>query len=220
MKNIKHVCFDLDGTLMDSYPTILKSTIKTLEVTGITAPLHEPSFRARIGHHFLDIFNELNIPVTDIEQFINIYKSFYFNFIDHSILYGGVRQLLQQLKNRNIYISLLTTKAQDQAELILNHFNLTNYFSFIMGRRVNIPIKPSPQPLLIICKALKVEPSQTLMVGDSELDIRCAKAAAAISCGVTFGYRTEAQIAAEAPDHIIRSYSDLPEILNRINNSL
>jgi HAD superfamily hydrolase (TIGR01549 family) len=213
MKKYKHICFDLDGTLMDSYPTILKSTIKTLEMIGVTDQLNETGFRERIGHHFLDIFRELNISVGDVEEFINIYKGNYFNYIDDSILYGGVREIIKSIKEKGLFVSLLTTKGQDQAELILHHFGLDGDFNYIMGRRMEVAIKPSPDPLLMICKELGVLPEETLMVGDSELDIRCAKAAGADSCGVTFGYRSFDQLKGENTDYIIHSYDELREVI-------
>ena len=110
MKRIKHVCFDLDGTLIDSYQTIYKTTVRTLEHLNIKEPLLEIEFHKRIGHHFLHIFNDLNIPVTDIEEFIDIYKGYYFDFIDESLIYSGVEDILGKLKKERIKISLLTTK--------------------------------------------------------------------------------------------------------------
>ncbi len=188
---IKHVCFDLDGTLIDSYLTIYKTTIKTLEHLKIEEPLPETEFRKRIGHHFLNIFDELNIPVADIEEFIEIYKGYYFSFIDESVLYPGVIQVLKQLNTEGIKTSLLTTKGQDQADKIIDHFNLRKYFSFVMGRRKDIAIKPSPESLHLICNNIRIEESKTIMVGDSELDINCGKNAGTFSCAVTYGYRTK-----------------------------
>ncbi|MFO7447964.1 MAG: HAD-IA family hydrolase [Ignavibacteriaceae bacterium] len=207
---IKHICFDLDGTIINSYSTIYKTTIKTLEHFKITDPLEEKEFLKRIGHHFLHIFRDLNINVPDIEHFINVYKSFYFDFIDDSTIYAGAENVFNYLKEKEIKISLLTTKAQDQAEKILEHFNLTHFFSAIMGRRTGIEIKPSPAPLLLICKELGVDPAETIMTGDSELDIQCGKNAGAKSCAVTYGYRTLEVLQDEKPDFVI---SDIKEII-------
>lgn len=209
LKNIKLVCFDLDGTLMDSYDTIYKATIKTFELLSITGDIPHPEFYKMIGHHFADIFRELNIDIPDIEHFINIYKGIYFDFIDETKVYSGVFELLQFLKENNIKIALLTTKAQEQADKITAHFNLDNYFDMITGRRIGIPVKPAPEPLLLICEQLNVLPSETLMVGDTELDIRCGKAAGTKTCGVTFGFRTREALLKENADFIIDHYSNI-----------
>ena len=121
---IKHICFDLDGTLIDSKITILKSTLAALRKLNIEASLPEDKFITMIGMHFIDIFDEFNIDVPDFNKFISVYKSFYFNFIDDSIPFPGTADVLKHFDEKGIKTSLLTTKAQDQADKIINHFSL------------------------------------------------------------------------------------------------
>jgi HAD superfamily hydrolase (TIGR01549 family) len=212
---IKHVCFDLDGTLVNSFDTILNSTIKTLKQLNIGSSLREGDLRIRIGHHFSDIFKELKIDVADIEHFISIYKENYFDFIDQSELYPFVKETLSELKQNNFLVSLLTTKGQDQAEKIVEHFNLSEFFDLLMGRRIEMPVKPNPEPLIEICKSLKVKPEETLMAGDTELDILCGKRAGTFTCAVTYGYREKEKLLKEKADFYIDSLSELFPILNK-----
>lgn len=209
---IKHCCFDLDGTLVDSSDTIYKSTIATLEKLGITYNFTKNDLDERIGQHFADIFDEFGVIVNDFETFIKLYKSLYFNFIEDSVLYPDVLKSLEFLKKNSCMVSLLTTKAQDQADLIIDHFKLRPYFNFVMGRTNDIPHKPSPEPLLLICKKLGVLPSESMMIGDTELDIQCGKNAGARSCAVTYGYRTEEKLKAHKPDFIIDSLLQLERV--------
>ena len=211
--NIKHICFDLDGTLVDSKNTILESTKAALNKLNITHNIPEDAFNNMIGKHFVDIFVELEMDDVDFEEFIPIYKKLYFDFIDSSYLYEGVNETLEYLNRKRIKVSLLTTKVQEQAEKIIEHFQLTTSFDYIMGRREGIAHKPSPEPLIYICKDLKVEPAETLMVGDTELDIQCGKNAGAKTCGVLYGYRTKDQIQKEKPDLIISGIYELRKIL-------
>ena len=213
LKGIRHICFDLDGTLVDSKDTILESTKAALNHLKISYSISEDVFINLIGKHFIDIFNELNINVADINQFISVYRSLYFDFIDSSRLYPGVEEILNHLKKNGIKISLLTTKVQEQAEKIIDHFQLNKSFDYVMGRRNGIDHKPSPEPLLLICKELKVESAETLMVGDTELDIQCGKNAGAITCGAVFGYRSKKQIENEKPDLIISSLGEIKSII-------
>ncbi len=203
MINFKHICFDLDGTLVDSYQNIYKASVKTLQELKIEQSLYEIEFQKRIGHHFSDIFSDLKIPVKDIEEFINIYKGFYFDFINDSVLYDGVIDTLNKLAAAGVKISLLTTKGQDQADKIIDHFNLRNYFSFVMGRRIDLKIKPAAEPLIYICDALNISPDKTLMVGDSELDIECGKNAKAKTCAALYGYRSKEFLENLNPDYLI-----------------
>ncbi len=83
-----------------------------------------------------------------------------------------------------------------------------------MGRRDGLAHKPSPEPLLVICKDLQVKPSETLMVGDTELDIQCGKNADSNTCGVLYGYRTKDQLEKEKPDYIISGLNELVKTLS------
>lgn len=208
-----HICFDLDGTIINSYPTILKCTLRTLEHLQISSPVEEKVFYGMIGHHFADIFKTLKINVEDIESFIEIYKTYYFDYINDSLPYPGTTSTLNTIKNSGIKISLLTTKAQDQAENILSHFNISNYFNAIYGRRPGMGIKPDADPLLRICRELNVSPAETLMTGDSDLDILCGKNAGARTCAATYGYRTPEILSAENPDFMINDISGILDII-------
>jgi HAD superfamily hydrolase (TIGR01549 family) len=212
-KIITHVCFDLDGTLVDSRDTILESTKTALDKLQIRHNIPEDVFTNMIGMHFVDIFEELKIDVKDFEQFISIYKALYFDFIDLSVLYPGVVEILNYLNRKQIKVSLLTTKVQDQAEKIIHYFNLGSSFDYLKGRRDGLAHKPSPEPLLYICRKLNVEPAESVMVGDTELDIQCGKSAGSKTCGVLFGYRTKEQLEKEKPDFLISGLSELIKIL-------
>ena len=167
-----------------------------------------------IGMHFVDIFNEFNINVPDFKKFISVYKSLYFDFIDDSIPFPGAAEVLNHLNEKGIKISLLTTKAQDQADKIIDHFGFRENLSYVMGRRKGVAHKPAAEPLLIICDELGIKPAETLMVGDTELDINCGKNAGALSCGVTYGYRTIENLKEYNPDYLINDIIELKELLN------
>ena len=182
---IKHICFDLDGTLVDSKDTILESTKAALNQLNIEYKISEDVFNNMIGKHFVDIFRELKIDVNDFEHFISIYKSLYFDFIDSSQLYPGVKEILDYLNKKQIKVSLLTTKVQEQAEKIIDHFQLNT----------------------------SVKPAETLIIGDTELDIQCGKNAGAQTCGVFFGYRSKKKIENENPDLIISRLDEIKNII-------
>ena len=208
------IVFDLDGTLIDSYETIYKATLRALKEVGINNELPEREFRKTIGLHFEDIFEQFGFKVPDFENFISIYKPLYFDFIDSSFVYPNVETTIDFLRERGIKISLLTTKSQDQAEQILKYFNLYNKFDFVMGRRPGITHKPSAEPLLYICSQLNIDAASTLIVGDSEMDVQCGKNAISKTCAVTYGYRTGEELKLQKPDFIIDNLGVLKEIID------
>ena len=86
--------------------------------------------------------------------------------------------------------------------------------NYVAGRKPGLPIKPAPEPLLEVCSILEVDPQKTLMVGDTEMDIQCGKNAGAVTCAVTFGYRTKEKLENDNPDYIIDNIADINIILN------
>lgn len=209
---IKHYCFDMDGTLVDSNKTIYNSTIITLEKLNIEHNIDELEFSKRIGQHFKDIFDEFEVTIPDFEEYIYNYKQVYMDQMSYSNLYDGVFETLKKIKESGALISLLTTKAQDQAEKIIEYFNLNSYFDYVMGRRDGMEHKPSPEPLIYICKKLNVSPSETLMIGDTELDIQCGKNAGSLTCAVLYGYRTKDQLMYWNPDFFVKNFSEIMEL--------
>ena len=208
------VVFDLDGTLVSSHETIYKATLQALKEINVSAVMPEDKFYNMIGLHFEDIFHEFGFAVPDFEKFLTIYKSIYFDYIDSSVVYPGVEEAISNLKDKKIKVSLLTTKGQDQAELILRHFSLFDKFDYVMGRRPGLAHKPSPEPLQKICTDLKTNILNTLMVGDSEMDIQCGINAGSKTCAVTYGYRTKSELQKSLPDFLIDKILDVEYIVN------
>jgi phosphoglycolate phosphatase-like HAD superfamily hydrolase len=211
---IKLVVFDLDGTLISSHETIYKCTVEALRRVGTNNRLPENEFYGMIGLHFEDIFEKFGFSVPDFEKFISIYKSLYFTYIDSSAMYDGVEELINVLNRRKIKIGLLTTKAQDQADLLLKHFSLYDKFDYVMGRRPGLKHKPAPEPLLKICEDLKIDLAETMMVGDSELDVQCGKNAGTKTCAVTYGYRSKEQLEKIQPDFVVDNILEVDYIVD------
>ncbi len=213
MRKIELVIFDLDGTLVASHETIFNSAVSALKDLNINVDFSMDEFKPHIGLHFIDIFSRLGFELEDFGEFISIYKKYYFTFIDSSKFYPNAENIIMELHRSNTRLALLTTKAQGEADRIMEHFNLHKNFDLVMGRRDGIANKPDPEPLLFICRELNVDPLNTLMVGDSEMDIRCGKNAGAKTCAVTFGYRSVEQIRAEDPDFIINDLAEIKSII-------
>ena len=215
---IRNAIFDMDGTIVSSGETIYEATVYTLKLFGINNEMPYDKFSSYIGLHFGDLLPYFDIHIDDMEGFIDEFKSHYFEFIQYSHLYPDVVETFDALKEMGIKISMLTTKGQDQTDKILKHFNLAHYFDYVMGRRPGIGHKPSPEPLFIICKELNILPKESIMVGDSELDVKCGKSAGAKTAAVTYGYRQKSSLIPEEPDFIIDNLISLKYILSESNS--
>jgi len=215
LNNIKLAVFDLDGTLLQSRDTIWFASVKTFEHLGMKVdfPLHE--LEKRIGAHFQDIFDELGISVPDIEEFIEIYKGYYMQYMDKTVYYPGAKETVRALRDQGIKTAILTTKAQSQVTRIMEYLGDSDLFEVIMGRRPGMKIKPDAEPLVYIANELNVPLSETVMIGDSEFDINCGKNAGAATIAVSYGYRSIEIIKDAAPDYICDT---APQILTLFNH--
>ena len=86
----------------------------------------------------------------------------------------------------------------------------------MMGRRPGIAHKPSPEPLLKICDDVNVKPEDTIIVGDTEMDIVCGREAKSKTCAVTYGYRTREFLQKQQPDFLIDKIEDLKYIVSEM----
>lgn len=204
--------FDLDGTLMASDNTIFTAMDTTLREMNIPHSITREKLLSMIGAHFQDVFDAFGVTIPDLEAYIEQYKVHYYNLLHLSSLYPGIEDTLIDLKKNCIQLALLTTKGQEQAERILSEFNLAKYFTYISGRQKGRLVKPAPEPLLEICGYFGVAPDATVMIGDTEYDIRCGKNAGTKTIACLYGYRTAEFINSEAPDYIVASPSEIPSL--------
>jgi len=210
---LKLAIFDLDGTITESHKTIYYSAESALKEMNIPFNIDEASFKKFIGMPFKDIFAQKNIPVDNYDRFLKIYLEYYYQFLNETIVYDGISYVFDILKENKIEIALLTTKIQNQAEYILKHFNIAQYFNYTMGRREGIPVKPSPVPIFNICKDLRINPEDSCMVGDTEMDVLAGKNAGSLTVAVTYGYRDKYFLMEYNPDYLIDYPMDFLQIL-------
>ena len=108
---------------------------------------------------------------------------------------------------------MLSNKRQSLTEAVLKVTGLSPFFAAVRGGGGELPLKPSPEPLLALIKEVAGEPARTLMVGDKPGDIQAGKAAGTLTLGVTYGYGEPAAITAAGPDFRIASFPAIQEII-------
>ena len=213
MNEIKAIVFDLDGTLTDSKKNIYESIVAAFKDLNISETIKEEEFGKYIGWHFQEIFDDLGIKNLDLTEFIEAYKSHYYKLLHLTKFYPTVPDTIKLLSEKGIKVCLLTTKAQDQADYIIDHFDLRKYFTYVMGRRPGVENKPSAEPLQILLNDINVNPQNAVMVGDTEMDINCGKNAGVKTVACEYGYRTIEQLKNLEPDYMITS---LKQIINKL----
>lgn len=173
--------FDLDGTLVDTLPDLLEALNLALadlhlpEVDGglVRASLHgglEGSASAALRFH--------GAPEHLHAQLVALYERHYQAVSGAgAVPYEGVSSLLQMLAQRGEKPAVCTNKTQDRAVELLQSLGLLDHIATVVGADTCARRKPYPDPLLHALRLLGGEPISSVLVGDSALDVQCARAA-------------------------------------------
>jgi len=222
LNNKELIIFDMDGTLIDSAPSLcyaINHMLKELNKNTIT--LQRVQEFIGKGSEILvkrALLNKVDIDncKIDEDEFKNAHKiliDFYGrNLNAKTTLFSNTKETLEKL-NKEYKIALVTNKPHQFVNEILEHFKIDNYFDYILGATDKIAKKPAPDMLLTTCKHFNIEPKSAVMVGDSSNDILAAKAANIESIAVSYGYSNE-DISKLKPTVIINSLKEIIEVLN------
>lgn len=173
---------------------------------------------AQVGKPLSTITQNLGYAFSkeQIILFEKTYRSYYEkHFQDHTKIFPGVIETLEELRANKIRMAVITTKHQIQADMAVSAFGLMPYFQYVRGWLEGRQHKPDPQPVLDTLKALDCPPNQALYVGDSEQDILCGQAAKVDTCAVTYGFRSAEYLKSLSPTYIIDHFSDILSIISQ-----
>lgn len=184
------IVFDLDGTLVDSRLDLANAVNECIASFG-ASPLAEDAITSMIGEGARTLVQRalhaarLSVPVDDaLDRFLAVYDR---RMLENTVCYEGVEHVLTRLSER-ARLAVLTNKPLAPTERILTHFGLRHRFGAVCGGDGPLPRKPEPEGLLHLAAAFGSEPSCTLMVGDSIVDMRTARNAGTACCVAAYGF--------------------------------
>jgi phosphoglycolate phosphatase len=232
LADIKAVIVDLDGTMVDTlgdFVVALNHTLDDLRLPPVDRSLVERSVGKGSEHLVRTVLDrQLALPEVAAsgamalgwprdqvgELALERYQHHYL-FINgqHSDVYPGVQEGLQQLQAMGLPMACLTNKPLAFAQTLLVIKGLSGFFQQVFGGDSFERKKPDPLPLLKTCEALGTLPAQTLMVGDSQNDGTAARAAGCPVVLVTYGYNHGDPITEAPHDLLLDSLADLPTAL-------
>lgn len=215
------VVFDLDGTLAETAPDIMRTLNVILEREGLPAlPLERArelvgaGARALISRGFKVSGRPLDDETLErlFEEFLLIYAE---DVASNSFLFDGVLDALDTLAAEGYALAVCTNKPILHTRLILDHFKIAQRFAAVAGRDSFPFHKPDPRHLTLTIEAAGADPARAVMIGDSRTDIATARAAGIPTICVPFGY-TDVPIETLEPDLIIQHFDGLPEAVRQI----
>jgi phosphoglycolate phosphatase len=202
--------FDLDGTLIDSKRDLADS------VNAMRRHLGEPVLADETVYSYVGngapVLVRRALPGRDEEEierglrfFLDYYRD---HMLDATTLYPGVREGLDRLLAANVKMAVLTNKPVRFSEHLVKGLGLDGHFFRIYGGNSFEEKKPHPKGIELLMEESGVGRAETIMVGDSAVDVLTARNAQVRACGVSWGFQPET-FAAAPPDFVIDDMSEL-----------
>ncbi len=201
----KACVFDLDGTLVDSLRDIAEALNECLELLGLpTYPVER--YRYMVGEGIPKLATRA-VGKTHphlVGRLAELARARYrVRPLRHTKPYDGVNELIGRLRAGKIKLAVLSNKPDEMTRRVVRRFWPDGVFAQVYGYISEPHRKPDPYYLLRICEELAVTPAETWMIGDTPTDVETAHRAGALSLGVTWGFRTRAELAAAGADRVI-----------------
>jgi phosphoglycolate phosphatase len=188
---VRALIFDLDGTLIDSKRDLIHSVNAMLGEMG-RAQLGEETISGYIGHGApLLVARALgsNAREDDLRRALQFFLAYYEEHkLDTTCAYPGVADSLAELSRKKVPMAVLTNKPVKISVRILEALGLATHFRAIYGGNSFESKKPDPRGANTIVSEFGASPRETMLIGDSEVDVQTARNARMIAVAVNYGF--------------------------------
>jgi phosphoglycolate phosphatase len=188
---VRALIFDLDGTLIDSKRDLIHSVNTMLAEMG-RAQLDEETISGYIGHGAPLLVSRAlgsNAKEADLRRALQFFLAYYEEHkLDTTCAYPGVADSLAELSRKKVPMAVLTNKPVKISVRILEALGLATYFRAIYGGNSFESKKPDPRGANTIVSEFGASPCETMLIGDSEVDVQTARNARMIAVAVNYGF--------------------------------
>ncbi len=206
--------FDLDGTLLNTLEDICLSMNHALAGFGL-APWERDAYRYLVGNG-ARILAERAVrdrqDLTDgvLEAYQRRYEA---HLMDHTRPYPGMPETLKELQRRGIPLCVLSNKPDADTRKVVAESFPEIRFTHVQGQLPGVPRKPDPAGALAIAEKLGIPPARFLYVGDTSVDMDCARGAGMRPVGALWGYRTRTELTGSGAQALAARPEDLLKLI-------
>lgn len=218
MRRVRAVLFDVDGTLLDTRDAWIRAFDAGLATIRRTAMLGAVAAQW-IGTPIETIYAErCGLAGDELAKAVRAFQQVEAQSVREGMrAYPGVPEAVAALAAWKL--AAVTNKRHDTTVEALEVTGLLPFFALVLGGDSVPRKKPFPDPILRAAETLGLQPSECVVVGDTENDVRAAKEAGARSIGVTWGYGKRESLEAAGVDHLIETPDALPPLLRALTPS-
>lgn len=215
-----HVLLDLDGTLSDSEPGILRSLQWACEQEGFPIPTDE-QVRSVIGPPFELGLPQIGIPDDALERVIATYRERYKRIgAFENTLYPGIIEMLDAMADLGFSLSVATAKPEQTAHPILDYFGISERFDVRAGATLTSERRTKAQVIDFALRELGIHADPDLgdhviMVGDRNHDVHGAMHHGITCIGVTWGYGSIEELLTSGAVALAESPAEVVELVQQ-----
>ena len=216
--------FDLDGTLADTAPDLMKAHNHVMNKFGYSSKSMDEirnlvgrGAAVMIGRSIwgsarkeLSKISDEKIKKDMTKEFIKFYEN---NLVVETQLLKGVENFLYWAKSNDISMGVCTNKQEHLAIELLKKINIYDFFEYVAGGNTFDYCKPDPRHLTSVIEILDGDIKKTLMIGDSETDANAAKSAGIPVILLEDGY-TEKNITEIYHNHLVKDFVGIEKIVS------
>ena len=213
------VLFDLDGTLVDTAPDLIRAHNHVMKKFGYPSKSLD-ELRNAVGSGAKAMMAKDNgkwkwfdekIQNEMSDEFISFYGK---NILHESTLLNGVKEFLEWCKNQNISMAVCTNKTEFLAIDLLKKIKIYDFFEYVSGYNTFEYCKPDPRHLLKTIEIIDGDKKKSILFGDSETDANAAEAAEIPMILLKYGY-TEKNTTEIYYNHLIKDFIGIEKIITK-----
>jgi pyrophosphatase PpaX len=206
----KNILFDFDGTLVDTNELVIEALNKAAEkFTG--KRLSAEKLNSVLGYYLEEQMRM--ISGQHYKEMTAYYSNYYKSMQDLMVKdFPGIKEMLEALKRQGCRMAIISAKGRNGIEHGLKKYAIGQYFDVVVSARDVENNKPHPEPAIKAMKLLSANKEDTLLVGDSPLDMQCGRASGIKTVLVGWTIFPKEKFVGLEPDFYVKSPQEIIDI--------